>query len=44
MREQKSLLAIYMGPIWVPCGRPYETHMGSATGFHMGPIWADLCK
>ena len=30
-------LAIYMGPIWVPCGHPYGTHMGSATGFHMGP-------
>ena len=20
-------------------GNPYETHMGSATGFGMGPIW-----
>ena len=33
-------IAIYMGPIWVPYGHPYGTHMGSATGFHMGPIWA----
>ena len=32
------------GPIWVPCGHPYETHIGNATGFHMGPIWAGPCK
>jgi hypothetical protein len=39
---------IYMGPIWVPCGHLYGPHvgcqhgtqMGSATGLHMGPIWA----
>ena len=37
-------LAINMGPIWVPCGHPYGTHIGSATGFHMGPIWAGPCK
>ena len=37
-------LAIYMGPIWVPYGHPYWTHMGSATGFRMGPIWAGPCK
>ena len=41
-------LANYMGPIWVPYGHPYGSHMGcpygtqigSATGFRMGPIWA----
>ncbi|KAH3720110.1 hypothetical protein DPMN_063003 [Dreissena polymorpha] len=41
-------LTIYMGPIWAPCGHLYGPHvgcqygtqMGSATGLHMGPIWA----
>ena len=28
----------HMGPI------SYGTHMGSSTGFHMGPIWAGPCK
>ena len=43
---QGNLLSIatYMGPIWVPYGHPYGTHMGSATGFHMGPIWAGPWK
>ncbi|KAH3712541.1 hypothetical protein DPMN_072292 [Dreissena polymorpha] len=43
-----SQQTIYMGPIWVPCGHLYGPHvgcqhgtqMGSATGLHMGPIWA----
>ena len=25
-------------------GSHMGTHMGSATGFHMGPIWAGPCK
>ncbi|KAH3819705.1 hypothetical protein DPMN_121448 [Dreissena polymorpha] len=44
----QSQQTIYMGPIWVPCGHLYGPHvgcqhgtqMGSATGLHMGPIWA----
>jgi hypothetical protein len=39
-----------MGPIWDPYGHlngshlgcPYGPHMGSATGFQVGPIWQPL--
>ena len=27
-----------------PASNLYGSHMGSATGFHMGPIWAGPCK
>ena len=32
------------GPASTAASNLYGTHMGSATGFHMGPIWAGPCK
>ena len=40
-----ALLYCYYCP-WdnPPASNLYGAHLGSATGFHMGPIWAGSCK
>ena len=38
LKAVSSQMTIYMGNIWDPYGFPYESHMGSAAGLHMGPI------
>ena len=42
---QKNKETSHTEACWAyPASNLYGTHMGSATGFHMGPIWAGLCK